>query len=120
MGDSAGGNLTAAVCQRAIDTKDFKVYKQILLYPALQSDYSKDTKYKSEILHSLGLNVNLAPVVDVSTNSNDYIYERTLKQDTNKVSEYVFIDVRGVFNSCETLATNSFLISSSFACSVIS
>ena len=49
MGDSAGGNLTAAVCQRAIDTKDFKVYKQILLYPALQSDYSKDTKYKSVI-----------------------------------------------------------------------
>lgn len=48
----------------------------------------EDTKYKSEILHSLGLNVNLAPVVDVSTNSNDYIYERTLKQDTDKVSEY--------------------------------
>ncbi|MBE6159762.1 MAG: beta-hexosaminidase [Lactobacillales bacterium] len=48
----------------------------------------EDTKYKSEILHSLGLNVNLAPVVDVSTNSNDYIYERTLKQDTNKVSDY--------------------------------
>ena len=49
MGDSAGGNLTAAVCQRAIDTRDFKVYKQILLYPALQSDYSKNTKYKSVI-----------------------------------------------------------------------
>ena len=48
----------------------------------------EDTKYKSEILHSLGLNVNLAPVVDVSTDSNDYIYERTLKQETDKVSEY--------------------------------
>lgn len=48
----------------------------------------EDTKYKSEILYSLGLNVNLAPVVDVSTDSNDYIYERTLKQDTSKVKEY--------------------------------
>lgn len=48
----------------------------------------EDTKYKSEILYSLGLNVNLAPVVDVSTDSSDYIYERTLKQDTSKVKEY--------------------------------
>lgn len=47
MGDSAGGNLTAAVSQKAHDTKEFKVSKQVLLYPALQPDYSKTTKYKS-------------------------------------------------------------------------
>lgn len=49
---------------------------------------SEDTKEKSKLLKSLGINVNLAPVVDVSTDSNDYIYERTLKEDTNIVSEY--------------------------------
>lgn len=49
MGDSAGGNLVAAISLKAKDTKDFKVGAQILLYPALQSDYSNKTKYKSVI-----------------------------------------------------------------------
>ena len=49
MGDSAGGNLVAAISLKSRITKDFKIKKQILLYPALQSDYSKNTKYKSVI-----------------------------------------------------------------------
>lgn len=49
MGDSAGANLVAAISLKSRKTKDFKIYKQILLYPALQSDYSNKTKYKSVI-----------------------------------------------------------------------
>ena len=49
MGDSAGGNLVAAVSLKARDTRDFCVKNQILLYPALQTDYSNNTKYKSVI-----------------------------------------------------------------------
>lgn len=49
---------------------------------------SEDTKEKSKLLKSLGINVNLAPVVDVSTDDSDYIYERTLKENTEIVSEY--------------------------------
>lgn len=49
MGDSAGGNLVAAVSLKARDTRNFCVKKQILLYPALQTDYSNKTKYKSVI-----------------------------------------------------------------------
>lgn len=48
----------------------------------------KDTKNKSKILNNLGLNLNLAPVVDVSTNPNDYIYSRTLGENTSLTSEY--------------------------------
>lgn len=48
----------------------------------------QDTIYKSAILKNLGLNVNLAPVVDVATDPDSYIYDRTLKQDTEKTSEY--------------------------------
>lgn len=54
MGDSAGGNLVAAVSQKAHDTKDFKVHQQILLYPATQNDYSKTTKYHSVIENGEG------------------------------------------------------------------
>ena len=39
---------------------------------------------------------------------------------SSKVSAYPIIDVIGVFNSCDTSATNSFRILSSFTCSVIS
>lgn len=49
MGDSAGGNLVAAISLKSRATKDFKIKEQILLYPALQSDYSSNTKYKSVI-----------------------------------------------------------------------
>lgn len=48
----------------------------------------EDTIYKSNVLYNLGLNLNLAPVVDVSTNSSDYIYDRTLKQSTSLTKEY--------------------------------
>ena len=48
----------------------------------------EDTINKSKLLSSLGLNLNLAPVVDVSTNKADYIYERTLKLPTNLVNIY--------------------------------
>ena len=49
MGDSAGGNLVAAISQKAKDKRDFKVKQQILFYPTVQMDYSINTKYKSVI-----------------------------------------------------------------------
>lgn len=49
---------------------------------------AEDTKNKSALLESLGLNVNLAPVVDVSTNINDYMYNRTLGEGPDLTSTY--------------------------------
>ena len=48
----------------------------------------KDTIRKNELLEKLGLNVNLAPVVDVSTDPNDYMYNRTIGEDTKLTSTY--------------------------------
>lgn len=48
----------------------------------------QDTIYKSSILNSLGININLAPVVDVATDPNSYMYDRTLQKDTNLTSDY--------------------------------
>ena len=48
-----------------------------------------DTEEKSKLLKSLGINVNLAPVADVSTNKSDFIYDRTLGKDSEEVSEYI-------------------------------
>lgn len=49
MGDSAGGNLVAAISIKSRKEKDFKIKKQILIYPSLQCNYSKKTRYKSVI-----------------------------------------------------------------------
>lgn len=47
-----------------------------------------DAREKSELLKSLGINMNLAPVVDVATNSNSFIYERTLGRDAKETAIY--------------------------------
>lgn len=49
IGDSAGGNLAAAVCQMARERKEFMPARQILIYPCLNNDYSLNTPYQSVI-----------------------------------------------------------------------
>ena len=47
IGDSAGGNLAAAVCLKARDTGDFTPKKQILIYPAVNNCYTEKSPYRS-------------------------------------------------------------------------
>lgn len=47
IGDSAGGNLAAAVCLKARNTGDFTPKKQILIYPALNNCYTEESPYRS-------------------------------------------------------------------------
>lgn len=47
MGDSAGANLATAICIKAKKTKDFKIRKEILLYPIVQTNFKQNKKYKS-------------------------------------------------------------------------
>lgn len=49
IGDSAGGNLTAAISLMARDKKEFFPRKQILIYPCLNNDYTESTPYNSVI-----------------------------------------------------------------------
>jgi beta-N-acetylhexosaminidase len=48
-----------------------------------------DTKEKSQLLKSLGVNVNLAPVCDVSTNPSDFIYKRSFGKNALQTAQYV-------------------------------
>lgn len=56
IGDSAGGNLTAALSLLARDRKEFAPQRQILIYPAVNSDYSEKS-----------------PFVSVKENGTDYL-----------------------------------------------
>lgn len=85
--DEEGGKIIRVSSNANLVNKPFKSSSQ--LYN--EGGYSlirQDTIAKSGILKNLGLNLNLAPVVDVVTNSSAYMYERSFKQDTKKTAEY--------------------------------
>ena len=48
-----------------------------------------DAEKKSNLLLSYGINVNFAPVADVSTDPADFIYDRTFGQDAAATATYV-------------------------------
>ncbi|MDO4265806.1 MAG: alpha/beta hydrolase [Eubacteriales bacterium] len=47
IGDSAGGNLAAALCLMARDRGEFMPERLVLVYPALWNDYSEQSPYAS-------------------------------------------------------------------------
>ncbi len=48
-----------------------------------------DEAEKSLLLKSLGINVNMAPVCDISTDKNAFMYKRSLGQGVDLISEFV-------------------------------
>lgn len=57
-----------------------------------------DTHEKSELLKSLGISMNLAPVADVATNPNSFIYARTLGRNAEETAKYVGAVVKEMKN----------------------
>lgn len=49
---------------------------------------SSDTLEKCNLLRSIGLNMNFAPVVDVPETADDYIYERSFGTDPELTAQY--------------------------------
>ncbi len=50
---------------------------------------ASDCEDKAKLLRSIGININFAPVCDVSTNPEDYIYKRSFGQNAVQTSKYV-------------------------------
>ena len=61
--------------------------------------FAEDARQKSALLLSLGINVNFAPVADVSTDPEDFIYDRTLGQNAQATAQYV-TEVVGAMEDC--------------------
>ena len=49
----------------------------------------EDTKEKDRFLKEFGINLNLAPVCDISTNSDDFMYSRSFGKDASETGKYV-------------------------------
>lgn len=85
--DEEGGSVVRVSSNPKLREQKFKSPRELYLdggIPLIESD----TKEKSALLEELGINVNLAPVVDISTNSSDYMYDRTLGEGQDATSNY--------------------------------
>lgn len=86
--DEEGGTVTRV--SRYEELRDSK-------FPSPQEIYNEGgyqllkeiEKEKANLLLSLGINTNLAPVADVSTDPNDFIYERSFGKNAEETAEYI-------------------------------
>lgn len=85
--DEEGGKIVRLSNNENLVKEPFKSSKELYNNGGFAKIYD-DVKYKSKVLHRLGLNLNLAPVVDVSTNPDDYMYERSLGLGTDETKKY--------------------------------
>lgn len=85
--DEEGGRVIRISSNPKLVSEKFKSSRELYQNGGF-SLIREDTIKKSDILKNLGLNVNLAPVVDVSTNPSDYIYDRTIGENTDITSKY--------------------------------
>ena len=85
--DEEGGKVVRVSSNPNLVSAPFKSSQQLYQMGGFEQ-IKQDTIYKSKVLSHLGLNLNLAPVVDVSVNPNDYMYERSFGSGTELTSTY--------------------------------
>lgn len=91
--DEEGGTVTRVSQNRQLAPERFAAPRTLYRAGGLER-IRTDTIQKSELLHDLGLNLNLAPVVDVSENPSDFIYNRSLGLDAERTAEYAETVIR--------------------------
>ncbi len=85
--DEEGGVVTRVSQNKNLSPEKFKSSSDLYQEGGF-SLIKDDTIKKSKLLYSLGLNLNLAPVVDVSLNPDDYMYNRSINLSTSLTSTY--------------------------------
>ena len=86
--DEEGGSVVRLSCNDRIRATSFKSPQDIFKEKGYDGIVST-TKEMCELLGGIGFNVNLAPVADISTNPNDYIYRRSFGKPAKDTSEFI-------------------------------
>ena len=85
--DEEGGKVVRISKYLAFREEPFKSSRELYKDGGLKL-IEKDTTEKCKLLKELGLNTNFAPVVDISTNVNDYMFDRSLGKNRKITSDY--------------------------------
>lgn len=95
LGIDEEGGIVSRISYSKLVEKAFKspqaLYKQGK-FEAIKNDAIN----KSKLLKKLNINLNLAPVVDVATDKDAFIYSRTIGLDEKKTSEYASVVVKAM------------------------
>lgn len=86
--DEEGGTVTRVSKNPNLTDHYYQSPRQLYLEGGYDAIY-KDAYDKSKELISLGINVNFAPVCDLSFNSGEFMYERTFGDDETSCAQYV-------------------------------
>lgn len=86
--DEEGGIVCRVSNHTAFRSSKFESPQSLYAKGGIQAIVNESYE-KSDLLKSIGLNMNLAPVADVSTSSSDFIYARTLGQNATTTANYI-------------------------------
>lgn len=85
--DEEGGSVVRVSSNQALAPEKFKSPRELYAaggLPLIKDDAIK----KNTLLKELGLNLNLSPVIDVTTNPDSFMYNRSLGENTSITSEF--------------------------------
>lgn len=86
--DEEGGTVVRVSSNPNLAPEKYKSPQQIYAEGGMEAVVA-NAKEKSELLLSLGVNMNLAPVADVSTNPETYIYARSFGKGYEETAEFI-------------------------------
>lgn len=93
--DEEGGTVVRASKYSTFRSEPFASPQKLYQQGGLQR-IAEDAEEKSRFLKELGFTVNLAPVSDVSTDPQDFIYARSFGQPAEQTAEYVSTVVKAM------------------------
>lgn len=91
--DEEGGTVVRASRYKALRSWPFESPQEVYAQGGMAA-VEADTAEKDRFLQEIGVNVNLAPVADVSTDPDDFMYARAFGQDASQTADYVGVVVR--------------------------
>lgn len=84
--DEEGGTVCRVSSQKQFRSTRFKAPQKLYKNGGIDAVLAEDAE-RNALLSSFGINVNFAPVVDISTNESDFIYDRSLGVDAATTAE---------------------------------
>jgi len=86
--DEEGGHVCRVSSNSAFRSEPFDYNRNLYALGGLELIHTTEIE-KSQLLRSLGINVNLAPVCDITTDENSYMYPRSLGQSPQITGEFI-------------------------------
>ena len=86
--DEEGGTVVRVSSNTNLADERFKSPQELFDLGGYD-EIKRDTKEKSTLLKSLGINLNLSPLADISTNVDDFIFDRSFGKSAEETAQYV-------------------------------